>query len=44
MVVFTRRILRENWREHEIENSSRKVAVAGFMDAMTNLGLYIDYG
>ena len=31
MVVFTRRILRENWREHGAENSNRKVDGAGLM-------------
>lgn len=31
MIVLTRRILRENWRRHEVENSSRKVVGAGFM-------------
>ena len=29
--MLTRRILRENWREHEVENSSRKAVGADFM-------------
>lgn len=44
MIVFTRRILRENWREQEAQNCDRKMAVASFMDGSISLGVFIGYG
>ena len=44
MIVFARRVLRENWREHEAQNGSRKVAFASFMDTRISLVLCIGSG